>query len=355
MSLDAALTEARRQVEICNACRYCEGYCAVFPAITRERDFADGDITQLASLCHNCRGCYCACQYTEPHEFALNLPAALAEVRVESWERFALGQPIARLFQKSGVALAAALVVGIAILFWALAAFTPESGEGFYAYLSHAAMVAIFAPAFLFPLAAIGVGLNRYWRAVGGTRITLAHLKPAFTDAANMKNLSGGAAKGCNFEKEDRYTNGRRHAHHAVMYGFLLCLASTSSGTVLHYAFDMQAPYGFFSVPKLLGIPGGVLLTVGAVALMWLKTKADPELGAPSVWGGEMAFVALLGATGATGLALYAATGTAFLSPLLALHLGTVLAFFLTTPYSKMVHGFYRLAALIRDSQVQSR
>ena len=355
MSLDAALTEARRQVEICNACRYCEGYCAVFPAITRERAFADGDITQLASLCHNCRGCYYACQYTEPHEFALNLPAALAEVRVESWERFALGQPIARLFQKSGVALAAALVVGIAILFWALAALTPESGEGFYAYLSHAAMVAIFAPAFLFPLAAIGVGLNRYWRAVGGTRITLAHLESAFTDAANMKNLSGGAAKGCNFEKEDRYTNGRRHAHHAVMYGFLLCLASTSSGTVLHYAFDMQAPYGFFSLPKLLGIPGGVLLTVGAVALMWLKTKADPELGAPSVWGGEMAFVVLLGATGATGLALYAATGTAFLSPLLALHLGTVLAFFLTTPYSKMVHGFYRLAALIRDSQVQSR
>jgi citrate/tricarballylate utilization protein len=23
--------EARRQMEICNACRYCEGYCAVFP------------------------------------------------------------------------------------------------------------------------------------------------------------------------------------------------------------------------------------------------------------------------------------------------------------------------------------
>jgi hypothetical protein len=29
------IAEARRQVEICNACRYCEGYCAVFPAINR--------------------------------------------------------------------------------------------------------------------------------------------------------------------------------------------------------------------------------------------------------------------------------------------------------------------------------
>jgi citrate/tricarballylate utilization protein len=31
--------------------------------------------------------------------------------------------------------------------------------------------------------------------------------------------------------------------------------------------------------------------------------------------------------------------------------LGAVLTFFLITPYSKMVHGFYRLAALVRDAQ----
>ena len=359
MSLDITpalshIDEARRQVEICNACRYCEGYCSVFPAITRERAFADGDITQLASLCHNCRGCYYACQYTEPHEFALNLPAALAEVRVESWERFAWPGGLARLFQHSGVALAAALVAGIAALFWGVSYLTPDTGEGFYAYLSHAAMVAIFAPAFLFPLAVIAVGLRRYWSEVGGARITRAHLKSALSDAGRMKNLSGGAAGGCNFEKGDRYSQARRHGHHAVMYGFLLCFASTSTGTLLHYGFGLEAPYGVLSLPKLLGIPGGILLTVGAVLLIHLKTKADPELGAPSVWGGEMAFVGLLGATGATGLALYAATGTAMVGPLLALHLGTVLAFFLTAPYSKMVHGFYRLAALVRDAQLRN-
>ena len=31
--------------------------------------------------------------------------------------------------------------------------------------------------------------------------------------------------------------------------------------------------------------------------------------------------------------------------------LGAVLAFFLLTPFTKMAHGFYRLAALIRDAQ----
>ena len=115
-----ALTdEARRQIEICNACRYCEGFCSVFPAITRQRTFADGDITQLANLCHNCRGCYYACQYTEPHEFAINMPRALAEVRAKSWERFAWPGFLADRFQRSGVAISVALIIGFTALFWA--------------------------------------------------------------------------------------------------------------------------------------------------------------------------------------------------------------------------------------------
>jgi citrate/tricarballylate utilization protein len=98
-------------------------------------------------------------------------------------------------------------------------------------------------------------------------------------------------------------------------------------------------------------VPGGILLTVGCAGLAWLKTRADPALGAARVWGGEMAFVLLLGATGATGLALYAATGTAAVLTLLAIHLGTVLAFFLILPFSKMVHGFYRFATLVVEEE----
>ncbi|MEL6325152.1 MAG: 4Fe-4S ferredoxin, partial [Pseudomonadota bacterium] len=33
----------------------------------------------------------------------------------------------------------------------------------------------------------------------------------------------------------------------------------------------------------------------------------------------------------------------------LALHLGAVLTFFLLTPYTKMAHGFFRLAALTQE------
>ncbi len=339
--------EARRQVEICNACRYCEGYCSVFPALQRWKEFSGGEMIQLANLCHNCRGCYYACQYTEPHEFALNLPKALAEVRAVSWERLAWPGGVARLFQRSGVAVALALVAALATMFAAASALRPASGEGFYADLSHGAMVAIFTPAFLFPLVAVAVALRRYWREIGGATVRFAHLRAALANAARLRELSGGQGQGCNFEREDRYSNARRHAHQAVLYGFLLCFAATAAGTVMHYAFAWQAPYGFFTPPKLLGVPGGLLLIVGTAALVWLKTRADGELGAPRAWGGEMAFVLLLLLTAATGLALYAFGGAG----LLAIHLGAVLAFFLLTPYSKMVHGFFRLAALTREAQ----
>jgi citrate/tricarballylate utilization protein len=339
---DDLIQEVRRQAEICNACRYCEGYCAVFPALHAKRAFSDGDITQLANLCHNCRGCYYACQYTAPHEFNLNLPQALANVRQASWEDYAWPQPVARIFHRNGLILVAAMFLGFALLF-ATIQILPRGDDGFYAYLSHGAMVAIFLPAFLGPLACLVVGLRRYWADVGGGTVTYSDVRGAFTAAATMRNLSGGHGDGCNFEEADQYTQSRRYAHQAVMYGFLLCLLSTTSGTILHYFFDLPAPYDFWSLPKLLGVPGGVLMMLGSGVLAWLKLKADRSLGSTAVWSGEMGFIFALFFVATTGLALYMATGTTAVPVLLAVHLGAVLSF------SKMVHGFYRLAALVHE------
>ncbi|MEK7836754.1 MAG: CitB family transcriptional regulator, partial [candidate division NC10 bacterium] len=49
------IKDAERQMVICNACRYCEGFCAVFPAIELRRTFAARDLTYLANLCFDCR------------------------------------------------------------------------------------------------------------------------------------------------------------------------------------------------------------------------------------------------------------------------------------------------------------
>ncbi len=345
------IQEARRQAEICNACRYCEGYCSVFPALHRERAFADGDITQLANLCHNCRGCYYACQYTAPHEFDLNLPKALAEVRRDSWESYAWPQPVAREFHTHGGAIALALVVGLALIFMAIRAIGSAGGEGFYAVLSHNAMVLIFMPAFLFPLASIAFSLRHYWQSVGGTTIKMAQITSAFGNAAKAKELAAGHGDGCNFEDEDRFSHARRYAHQAIMYGFLLCFAATSTGTLMHYLFDMPAPYPLWSLPKIFGITGGILLTAGCGWMAWLKLRADRDLGDTGAWGGDLGFIALLGFTGFSGLALYVLGTTSAMPMLLAVHLGAVLTFFVLTPFTKMAHGFYRLAALVRNAQ----
>ncbi len=340
------LQEARRQAEICNACRYCEGYCSVFPALHAERAFSDGDLTQLANLCHNCRGCYYACQYTAPHEFDLNLPQALANVRQDSWEDLAFPRVAGKAFQKNGVPIAVATVIGFALLFWAARMLGSQGGEGFYAVLSHNAMVAIFLSAFVFPLVSIGISLRRYWRRVEAAPFRVAHLVKAVRQAADMHNLKGGHGDGCNFEDEDRFSHARRMAHQAVMYGFLLCFAATSVATVMHYALNMPAPYGLLSAPKLLGLSGGVLLVLGCTEMIRLKLRSDRTLGARGAFGGEIAFVGLLGFVGLSGLVLYALGQTALMPLLLAVHLGAVLAFFLLMPFTKMAHGFYRLAAL---------
>jgi citrate/tricarballylate utilization protein len=56
----------------------------------------------------------------------------------------------------------------------------------------------------------------------------------------------------------------------------------------------------------------------------------------------------LLFLTSASGLLLLAFRETRAMGILLAVHLGAVMAFFLTMPYGKFVHGIYRFAALVR-------
>ena len=350
MSTDA-IGEARRQIEICNACRYCEGYCSVFPAITRRRAFPDNDIVQMANLCHNCRGCHYACQYTEPHEFNINLPAILAEIRQDSWQRYAMPGALAGAFARSGVAIAVGSIVALALIIFAIRTLGSAGGEGFYAVLSHTAMVMVFTPAFVLPLVTVVASVRRYIRENAPHPPEVQDWLAGIRHAAALRDLSGGHGDGCNFEDEDRFSNARRIHHQLTMYGFLLCFAATSVATVMHYGFGLEAPYPFWSLPKLLGVTGGIALTIGTAGLIALKLKADKQLGDVSAFGGEMAFVLLLFIVSVSGLALYWLGSTALMDELLALHLGAVLAFFLLTPYTKMVHGLYRLAALAIDAR----
>ena len=351
------VAEVARQLQICNACRYCEGFCAVFPAMTRRLAFEPADVHYLANLCHNCGACLHACQYAPPHEFAVNLPRAMAQVRGTTYAHFAWPPALGTLYHRNGLTLAVALAAGLA-LFLALGAASKGSLWGavpagnFYAIFPHGLMVSLFAPVFAFALLALGLGVARFWRTVSPGDAALGStpaVAEAAHNAATLKYLDGGHGQGCNNE-DDAWTLSRRRAHHLTFYGFMLCFASTSVATVYHYAMGWVAPYGWTSLPKLLGTVGGLMLVAGTAGLWRLRTRRHPDHVEPTQAAMDLGFIALLFLTGATGLALALFKGSAALPLLLCVHLGAVMALFLTLPYGKFAHGVYRGAALLKWS-----
>ncbi len=347
------VVEARRIMQICNACRYCEGFCDVFPAMTKRNLFSSGDLNYLSNLCHNCRGCYYACQYAPPHEFDVNVPKVFSELRAESWETHAWPSGTARLFHRNGLMLFMASALSIAAIFIISGWFhSPETffsrhpDGNFYNIIPHQAMVWTAGPVFLFALFAMIMSIRSFWRETDSPDMTAKALYVAIRSMLSLSNLSGGGY-GCNDDSE-RFSMTRRRLHHAAFYGFLLCFAATVLGTVYHYILGWKAPYPYASLPVLFGTVGGVSLCIGTAGLYWMNIKTENILKVPDLRGMETAFIWLLFFTSLSGLLLLAFRETSALGTLLALHLGFVLGLFLSLPYSKMVHGLYRGAALIR-------
>ena len=112
--------------------------------------------------------------------------------------------------------------------------------------------------------------------------------------------------------------------------------------------FGWEAPYAFGSLPKLLGISGGVALLLGTAGLFVLNVRRHPLQGDAAQKPMDRGFIALLFLTAASGLMLMLARATPALTLVLCLHLGTVMALFLTLPYGKFAHGIFRSAALLK-------
>jgi citrate/tricarballylate utilization protein len=355
--LTAHETEAARVLQICNACRYCEGFCAVFPAMTRRLEFPSADLHYLANLCHNCGACLHACQYAPPHEFAVAVPQALAQVRGDTYITHAWPSALGALYRRNGVTVAVATALGLALFLLAAIALrgslwhAPLAGN-FYAVFPHNLMVSVFGAVFGWAVLALAIGVTRFWREVrpGGPPVPMAQaVGEAGHDALTLRYLGGGHGDGCNNE-DDAFSLLRRRFHHLTFYGFMLCFASTSVATLWHYGFGWQAPYALSSLPVLLGTAGGIGLLIGPAGLLWLNMKRHPLQGDVAQRAMDRGFIVLLWLIAATGLALLAGRDTSAMAALLAIHLGVVMALFLTLPYGKFAHGVYRLAALLKWS-----
>jgi len=349
---------------ICNACRYCEGYCAVFPAMEQRRTFTKADLTYLANLCFDCRDCYYACQYAPPHEFAVNIPKLMAEVRADTYRDYSWPAILSALFKRNGwaVGLITAGALG-AITLWVLVfmgrdiLLAQHIGAGaFYRVVPYAAMTVPPLIVALYGVLVLLAGMRRFWRETGGAvgdLIDIGALRRATTDAFGLTYLKGGGA-GCNYP-DAAFSQSRRWFHHLVFYGFLFDLASTTVAALYHHFLAWEAPYPYFSWPVILGTIGGIALLIGTSGLLVLKWKNDRTLAAERMASMDVAFLLLLFLTSLTGLLLLALRETPAMGVLLVVHLAMVAGLFLTAPYGKFAHVVYRYAALVRYAIEQRR
>jgi citrate/tricarballylate utilization protein len=168
----------------------------------------------------------------------------------------------------------------------------------------------------------------------------------ATANVARLKFLDGGHGEGCN-NADDRFTLWRRRFHHFT-YGFMLCFAATGVATLYHFLLDWSAPTrlefagdaGHQRWAQLAGRPRGPVVVEPASQPEHGDEKQKPWIAALSrccCWSAPAAALLAFRETTALGL-------------LLAIHLGLVMAFFLTMPYSKFAHGIFRSAALLKYS-----
>lgn len=357
------LAEANRTLTACNACRYCEGVCPVFPSLERRRSFAEADIVHLANLCHDCRVCVEVCPWAPPQEININVPKVLAEVREATYHAYSAPRLLATGFEHGAPAAAVATILAILGIFGLVLAFRGDrlmatfTGPGaFYEVVPWLAMVIPSMVVSLYGIAVMMVGLVRFWRVTDGpllAKLDIRILREATLDVLGLREMQGGGP-GCDYPTE-RPNHRRRLAHQFVLYGFGLTLLSTTLAAITQDILGDLPPYPLLSPVVLAGVGGGVMQIVGCSALIRLKLAASIVPASTTMRSLDFAFLAMLLLVNITGLTVMVLRTTPLLGFLLVLHLGACGGLYLTIPYGKFVHFIYRYAALLRNRQEEIR
>lgn len=358
-SLDLLVKEASRQFTICNSCRYCEGLCAVYPAVERRDLFSTGDISQLANLCHDCRACYEACMYTPPHEYAINVPQILAAVRLEDYRRYVWPARPPRILRGwtgifSGAIIASALVLIVAIIHVGGTSGLVSSGgeaQSPYNLIPYGALLAMLLVTAAYTVVVTGLAARKFWIATGagGSGWPGRAIARAIWYAATLRYLRGGGG-GCYDREETKPSASRRRLHAAVAYGFGSCVVSTTAAGIMQDMMGIAPPYGIVSVPVIAGLIGGAGLVAGCAGLLFLKTRAAQVTSVSEMTIKDYGLLTGLAFLALSGLATFLVRSTPAFGIVFLVHMAAIMVCFAAAPYSKFVHLVYRFLALVRDN-----
>jgi citrate/tricarballylate utilization protein len=188
-------------------------------------------------------------------------------------------------------------------------------------------------------------------RSGDGRFVSLRSVSTAIRDAITLVYLKGGG-EGCYDVK--RGSPWRRFFHMLVFWGVLADFSATICAAIAQDLLGYLPPYPLWSIPVALGTLGGVAIVVGAAGLIALKVRSDAKPTSARMIAMDYAFLAMLETVALTGLALLAFRSTAAMGSLLAIHLGSLAALFITAPYGKFVHIVYRSIALVKNAAEQN-
>jgi citrate/tricarballylate utilization protein len=351
---DELVSEAGRQLIVCNACRYCEGFCPVFPALEIRREFHSTDVLYLSNLCHDCRACYHACMYAPPHEFAINLPRILAESRRDSYRALTWPHRLGRTFSNWKVGALLPLLVAVVVLGTTVPSLlsrhlllTPQHGPGaFYRLISFRVMLLLFSGLSFLTTGILFAGAARFWGSSSGTLPSFKAFWQSGMDILSLRWLRGGGP-GCYYPKS-RPSSARRLFHALTFFGFLSATISTGLAGFYQHFLDRVAPYPMDSAPVVFGLAGGISMVIGTCGLIVMKLLSALEPADTKSLDMDYVFLVLISAASLTGILTLLLRDTPALGLILAVHLAAVAAFFSSLPYGKFVHAIYRTLALLR-------
>jgi citrate/tricarballylate utilization protein len=354
---DKDFEDARFSLNICNACRYCENICPVFKAIEFRRTFSDNSIIYLANLCHDCRGCYYACQYAPPHTFDINIPKIFGTLRLETYKNYKKSKFSKEIIEKPHIFSIAIFL--ISFLFYTISSIIYtgklslkgffEQNTSFYSVLPENFLIITMLIPFTISLTIYIKDLIDYCDYID---IKKSDFFKLFNHISSLKSvillefLDGGSF-GCNYPDEE-YSFSRRIYHQFVLFGFKITFISTLIAAFMSHILNISPPYSFTSLPVIFGTIGGVLMLLGLTGLLYLRTKMDRIPYNENINSMDINFIIILLMSVLTGFLVLLFRSTIFMPILFIIHLSTVITFFIMLPFSKLQHAVFRYASIYK-------
>jgi quinone-modifying oxidoreductase subunit QmoC len=349
-------------VKKCYQCASCSVACPISPDTKpfprkemiatswglKDKMIGDGDVW----LCHNCGNCSTLCpRGAQPGD-------VLAAVRAAAVIEYATPKALAKMVsdpKKLPILLAIPAIIFIALglllkmvgIDWLN--FNPTGDNLWQAdYISNYLVDIIMIPTFFAAVAVFALGLKRFLTAIHNDAVKEGKTQKEKIDPVGfIQALIKTVPTILKHEKFNECTENqeRSTAHMMVLFGFIGLFIVTNAFFAAEWIFHIEGPYRQINPVKWLGNLGGILLIIGGFLL--LKSRLAKKDQASSYW--DWYLIGMVLSLGILGMLtqMLRLGGMYDLSAFVYfLHLITIFALFLYTPFSKLAHIAYRTVAM---------